>query len=129
MIPPALGPPWIRAGRPLWATAARTGSSCVVIQNTKPCTAAPRQEDAGKLLASLTGFLAHPGYVPEDEDDWYFDVFDMRSQHAHQAFQVLVDAALIAKALKVDSLSEEFSAIAIATACWSTPRCAVLALD
>lgn len=87
------------------------------------------QEDAGKLLARLTGFLAQPGYVPEDEDDWYFDVFDMRSQHAYHAFQVLVDAALIAKALKVDALSEEFSAIAIATACWSIPRCAVLALD
>ncbi|WP_368517310.1 GNAT family N-acetyltransferase [Rhizobium sp.] len=80
------------------------------------------QEDPGKLLASLTGFLAQPGYVPENEDDWYFDVFDMRSQHAYQAFQVLVeDAALIAKALKVGSLSEEFSAIAHLDRMWVDP--------
>lgn len=70
----------------------------------------------------MTGFLAQPGYVPEDEDDWYFDVFDMRSQHAFQAFQVLVeDAALIAKALKVESLSEEFFAVAHLDRMWVDP--------
>lgn len=79
-------------------------------------------EDPGKLLASLTGFLAQPGYVPEDEDDWYFDVFDMRSQHAYQAFQVLVhDAALVAKALKVASLSDEFQALAHLDRMWVDP--------
>jgi len=80
------------------------------------------EDDPGKLLASLTGFLAQPGYVPEDEDDWYFDVFDMRSQHAYQAFQVLVeDADLVAKALKVDGLSEEFGALAHLDRMWVDP--------
>lgn len=80
------------------------------------------QDDPGKLLASLTGFLAQPGYVPEDEDDWYFDVFDMRSQQAYHAFHVLVDdAALIEKALKVDSLSEDFGAIAHLDRMWVDP--------
>lgn len=80
------------------------------------------QDEPGKLLASLTGFLAQPGYVPEDHDDWYFDVFDMRNQHAYQAFRVLVDdASLIEKALKVDSLSDEFSAIAHLDRMWVDP--------
>jgi ribosomal protein S18 acetylase RimI-like enzyme len=80
------------------------------------------QDDPGKLLASLTGFLAQPGYVPEDHDDWYFDVFDMRSQHALQAFHILVDdAGLIEKALKVNSLSDEFGAVAHLDRMWVDP--------
>ncbi|TAZ83295.1 GNAT family N-acetyltransferase [Rhizobium ruizarguesonis] len=78
-------------------------------------------DDPGKLLASLTGFLAQPGYVPEEDDDWYFDVFDMRSQHAMHAFRVLVDdATLIEKALKGKSLSE-FSAVAHLDRMWVNP--------
>ncbi|MCK3780189.1 GNAT family N-acetyltransferase [Ensifer sesbaniae] len=80
------------------------------------------QDEPGKVLASLTGFLAQPGYIPEYHDDWYFDVFDMRSQHAYQAFRVLVDdATLIEKALKVDSLSDEFGAIAHLDRMWVDP--------
>jgi len=80
------------------------------------------QDDPGKLLASLKGFMAQPGYVPEDHDDWHFDVFDMRSQHAMQAFHILVDdAPLIRKALKVDDLSEEFGAVAHLDRMWVDP--------
>ncbi|MGO7532816.1 GNAT family N-acetyltransferase [Rhizobium leguminosarum] len=81
------------------------------------------RDDPGKLFATLTGFLAQPGYIPEDDDDWYFDVFDMRSQHAMEAFRVLVDDThLIQKALKVKSLSDEFSAIAHLDRMWVDPN-------
>jgi hypothetical protein len=53
-------------------------------------------DDEGKLLA----FLAQPGYLPDADDEWYFDIFDMRSQHAMQAFHLLAgERPLIQKAL------------------------------
>ncbi|WP_245279857.1 GNAT family N-acetyltransferase [Rhizobium leguminosarum] len=46
----------------------------------------------------------------------------MRSQHAMQAFHILVDdAALVRKALKVDDLSEEFGAVAHLDRMWVDP--------
>jgi GNAT superfamily N-acetyltransferase len=60
---------------------------------------------AGPMLAELKGFIAQPGYIPEPDDGWYFDVFDMRSQHAMNAFHVLADEhALLKKALDTPDL-------------------------
>ncbi len=63
------------------------------------------EEVPGPPLAQLKGFLVQPGYLPEPRDDWYFDVFDMRSQHAMTAFHVLTDdMSLLKKALKTPDM-------------------------
>ncbi|PSH65161.1 hypothetical protein [Phyllobacterium sophorae] len=55
----------------------------------------------GPAIAQLKGFFVQPGYLPESDDEWYFDVFDMRSQHAMAAFHVLAEErSLLQKALK-----------------------------
>ncbi|MHC2297960.1 GNAT family N-acetyltransferase [Rhizobium mongolense] len=57
----------------------------------------------GPTLAHLKGFLVQPGYLPQPGDGWYFDVFDMRSQHAMNAFHVIADdRPLLKRALKTD---------------------------
>ncbi len=59
----------------------------------------------GPVVASLSGFLFQPGYLPEEDDEGYFDVFDMRSGHAAEAYGLLVgETALIEKALKPDGV-------------------------
>jgi GNAT superfamily N-acetyltransferase len=48
-----------------------------------------KDEDPAPALAKLNGFLVQPGYLPGREDEWYFDIFDMRSGHAVEAFHIL----------------------------------------
>lgn len=79
-------------------------------------------DDGSSLLASLVGFMAEPGYLPDTHDDWLFTVFDMRSQHAYDAFRVLVDdRPLIDKALKAQGSLDECGAVAHLDRMWVDP--------
>lgn len=76
----------------------------------------------GPVLASLKGFLVQPGYLPESGDEWYFDVFDMRSGHAMEAFHVLADGRrLIEKALKSKASTDGCDAVAHLERAWVDP--------
>lgn len=67
-----------------------------------------------EAIGKLEGFLADPGYLPEDHEDWYFDIFDMRSGHAAEAFDILVEhRALIESALPNSDLLEMGSGVAM----------------
>lgn len=41
-------------------------------------------DDTGCLaiLGYIGGHVVQAGYLPQSDDDWYFDIFDMRSDHA-----------------------------------------------
>lgn len=53
------------------------------------------QEVESHCVASLEGFLLQPGYLPDGDDEWCFAVFDMRSGHAAEAFEVLAHHAML----------------------------------
>ncbi len=75
----------------------------------------------GPTLAELKGFLIQPGYIPEPEDEWYFQVFDMRSRHAMTAFHVLADdRTLLEKALKTPDM-DYLGAVAHLERAWVQP--------
>ena len=79
-------------------------------------------DDGKALLASLVGFMAEPGYLPDTHDDWLFTVFDMRSQHAFDAFRILVDdRPLVEKALKEQESLDECAAVAHLDRIWVDP--------
>lgn len=76
-------------------------------------------DEGSSPLASLVGFITEPGYLPDSDDDWLFEVFDMRSQHAYNAFRVLVDdRPLIEKALKAQGSLDECGAVAHLDRMW-----------
>ena len=79
-------------------------------------------DEGSSPLASLVGFITEPGYLPDSDDDWLFEVFDMRSQHAYNAFRVLVDdRPLIEKALKAQGSLDECGAVAHLDRMWVDP--------
>lgn len=77
----------------------------------------------GPTIAHLTGFLYQPGYIPEGFDDGYFDVFDMRSGHAAEAYHLLAnESSLIDAALDKDGVSlEELWSVAYFERAWVHP--------
>jgi GNAT superfamily N-acetyltransferase len=73
-------------------------------------------------LAHLQGYLVQVGYLPESDDEWYFDVFDMRSGHAMETFHVLADEKpLLRKALGRGTVLEECKSIAHIERVWVDP--------
>ena len=79
-------------------------------------------DEGSSPLASLVGFIIEPGYLPDSDDDGLFDVFDMRSQHAYNAFRVLVDdRPLIEKALEKRGSLDECAALAHLDRMWVDP--------
>ncbi|MQW47449.1 hypothetical protein GHK68_35910 [Sinorhizobium meliloti] len=82
----------------------------------------PHDSDiGGPVLAELKGFIVQPGYIPEPDDGWYLDVFDMRSQHAMNAYHVLADEhALLKKALDTPDL-DYLGAVAHLERAWVSP--------
>jgi GNAT superfamily N-acetyltransferase len=81
----------------------------------------PLNDPPGPVIARLKGFLAQPGYLPTKNDGWYYAVFDMRSEHAVHAFEILSsDTRLIKKALKTTSL-DEYGAVAHLERMWVDP--------
>ncbi|CAN7337037.1 GNAT family N-acetyltransferase [Rhizobium sp. LjRoot258] len=79
-------------------------------------------DEPGPPLARLKGFLAQPGYLPEEDDDWYFAVFDMRSEHAVQALEILTaNTTLIKKGLKRPMSFDECGAVAHLERMWVDP--------
>lgn len=47
--------------------------------------------------ARLKGFLAQSGYLLDEDDDWYFAVFAMRSVHVVQALEILTSNRTLSK--------------------------------
>ncbi|MFX0544768.1 hypothetical protein ACEWPL_004405 [Roseovarius sp. S1116L3] len=66
-----------------------------VLEFTVRCTEHDAHNNAvgnGKIVAELNGFVCDPGYLPGTEGyDATFDVFDSRSGHAAEAFDVIAD--------------------------------------
>lgn len=78
---------------------------------------------AKEVIGSLEGFIIDPGYLPEEHDEWFFDIFDMRSGHAAEAFDILVEQrALIGKALPKSDLLELGSGVALLERAWIDQR-------
>jgi ribosomal protein S18 acetylase RimI-like enzyme len=73
----------------------------------------------GPSVATLSGFLIQPGYIPDGDSD-IFDHFDMRSGHAAMAFHILTDdAALVDKALTKDRYAlDDLGAVAYLERLW-----------
>lgn len=72
-------------------------------------------DDTGCLaiLGYLGGFVVRAGYLPQSCDEWYFDIFDMRSDHAMEAFHILADErSLLRKALGQGRVLEECTCVA-----------------
>lgn len=73
-------------------------------------------------VAHLKGFLVQPGYLPEPDDEWYFDVFDMRSAHSMDAFHILADdQPLLTSALKSKASLDDCDAVAHLEHAWVDP--------
>jgi hypothetical protein len=71
----------------------------------------------------LTGFVADRGYLPESELDRYFDVFDMRSAHASEAFRILIEQRpKIMRALPHSDLAHIGSGVAMLERVWIAPE-------
>ena len=61
----------------------------------------------------LGGYMVQAGYLPRSDDDWYFDIFDMRSGHAMEAFHVLADErSLLGEALGPGGVVEQCTCVA-----------------
>ncbi|SIQ82979.1 hypothetical protein SAMN05880561_1059 [Rhizobium sp. RU33A] len=72
-------------------------------------------DDSGCLAVPgyLGGYVVQAGYLPQSDDDWYFDIFDMRSDHALEAFHILADErSLLRKALGQGGVLEECTCVA-----------------
>jgi GNAT superfamily N-acetyltransferase len=81
------------------------------------------QEVESHCVASLEGFLLQPGYLPDGDDEWCFAVFDMRSGHAAEAFEVLAHhAMLIEEALGPDTSLDQCDAVLHLEKIWVDPE-------
>jgi hypothetical protein len=77
----------------------------------------------GAIVAQLNGFLFQPGYMPEGYDDGFFDVFDMRSGHAAEAYHLLAEKkSLVEEALEQDDVTfDELESVAYFERAWVHP--------
>ncbi|AOG12572.1 MULTISPECIES: hypothetical protein [unclassified Agrobacterium] len=65
------------------------------------------------ILGYLGGFVVRAGYLPQGDDNWYFDIFDMRSGHAMEAFHILADErSLLRRALGRRGVLDECTCVA-----------------
>lgn len=82
----------------------------------------PSAEESISTVAALKGFLVQAGYLPEMDDEWYFEIFDMRSAHAMEAFGILTNAQqMLRRALKARMPLDECEAIAHLERVWVDP--------
>lgn len=76
----------------------------------------------GAPVGTLSGFIVDNGHLPDEPEDWYFDVFDSRSGHAAEAFEILVEQrALIGKVLPGSQLLDTGSGVALLERAWVDP--------
>ena len=74
-------------------------------------------------VASLEGFLLQPGYLPDGDDERCFAMFDMRSGHAAEAFEVLAHhTMLIDEALGPELSLDQCDAVVILERIWVAPE-------
>jgi GNAT superfamily N-acetyltransferase len=80
-------------------------------------------DEGGPVIARLSGFLYQPGYMPEGYGGEYFDVFDMRSGHAVEAFSLLIEQGeLLEEALEDDGVEMDLlSSVAYLERMWVHP--------
>ncbi|MDP1730674.1 MAG: GNAT family N-acetyltransferase [Devosia sp.] len=72
-----------------------------------------------EAIGRLSGFLVDQGYLPDENQEGYAEIFDARSGHADQAYRLLVTKrALIGNALPGSRLLETGSAVAHLERVW-----------
>jgi hypothetical protein len=71
------------------------------------------------VLAQIQGILLQPEYLPNNGDEWYFNVFRRRGGEAMKAFQILADEkSLLEERLKSQTLIDDCDCVAYFESVW-----------